>query len=143
MKILRAILVVLLLFALIMVRKYETVLFYDPLLSFFHGDFQHTAFPEINLSKHLLSISSRYLLNAVITLAIVYVIFTDVKILKFSGLVLLVFFFPFILLYFYFIQVSFEEAFTAGFYVRRFLLQPIMLLILVPAIWFYKKQKAI
>lgn len=141
MKILKGLLVVILIIGLVMVRKYETQLFYDPVLAFFKGDFHHADFPEIQLGKHLLSISSRYALNAVITLGIIQLIFNDIKILKFSFLILLIFFVPFIALYFYFIHIEFKEVFTAGFYVRRFLLQPIMLLILVPAIWFYKKQK--
>lgn len=141
MKILRGLAVVLLIFGLVLVRKYETVLFYDPLLSFFKGDFQQLNFPDIELVKHLLSISSRYALNSIITLGIIYLGFKDLKITKFSFVILILFYFLFILLYSYFIHIEFEKAFTAGFYVRRFLLQPIMLLILVPAIWFYNKKK--
>lgn len=141
MKLLRIIFVILLIFLLTLVRKFETNLFYDPLLSYFQSDFHQLAFPEIQTYKHLLSIGFRYFLNSVISLSIIHVIFQEIKITRFSAIILLLFFFLFALIYFYFIQTEFKQAFTAGFYVRRFLLQPVLLLVLVPAIWYYKKNK--
>lgn len=141
MKILRIILIVFLIFILIMVRKYETILFYDPLLAFFQGDFHQANFPEMQNAKHLISTSFRFLLNSVISLGIIYLIFINLKITKFSAILLFIFFIIFMILYIYFIHIEFNQAFTAGFYVRRFLLQPLLLLVLVPAVWFYKKNK--
>lgn len=141
MKILQIIGVIFLVFLLIMVRKFEEDLFYDPLLLFFQSDFHQLKFPDIQIAKHLWSTSLRYFLNSMISLGIIHLIFQDIKITKFSAQILLSFFFLFTLLYFYFIQTEFQQAFTAGFYVRRFLLQPVLLLVLVPAIWYYKKNQ--
>lgn len=140
MKIVRWFLVALLIFGLILVRKFETDLFYDPLLSFFHQDFMHATFPEIDIPKHFLSVFFRYFLNAIISLGIIYFIFQDVKIVRLSALILFILFFVFLLPYYYFIHTEFKQFLTAGFYIRRLLIQPVMLLILIPAIWFYKKN---
>lgn len=143
MKILRILIVFLLLIGLVLVRKFEVNLFYDPLLDFFHQDFMNVQFPVMDLAQHLWSVSFRYMLNSVLSLGIVYFIFKDVKIIKFSALVFLGFFFIFLIPYIYFIHIEFKGFYTAGFYVRRLLIQPVLLLILVPAIWYWKKTRHI
>lgn len=143
MKILRWVFVFILLVGLVLVRKYEQTLFYDPLLNFFHQDFMNITFPEIDVSKHLLSIFFRYLVNSILSLGIIYFIFKDVKVLKFSALVFSIFFFIFLIPYLYFIHIEFKGFYTAGFYVRRLLIQPVLLLVLVPAIWYWKRNQTI
>lgn len=143
MKILRIPIVFLLLIGLVLVRKFEVNLFYDPLLDFFHQDFMNVQFPVMDLAQHLWSVFFRYILNSVLSLGIVYFIFKDVKIIKFSALVFLGFFFIFLIPYIYFIHIEFKGFYTAGFYVRRLLIQPVLLLILVPAIWYWKKTRHI
>lgn len=141
MKILRWVIVALLVLGLILVRKFETQWFYDPLLAYFHQDFLNIDFPTIDVPRHLLSIGLRYTLNSILSLGIIWFIFLDLKVLKFSALVLVAFFFFFLIPYYYFIASEFSTFYTAGFYVRRILIQPMMLLILVPAIWYWKKRK--
>lgn len=141
MKILRWIIVGILIFGLILVRKYETQLFYDPLLDFFHQDFSNIEFPQIDLSKHFVSIGFRYGLNSLISGLIIWFLFLDKKVLMFSVIVLIFFFLIFLVPYYYFIETEFEILPTAGFYVRRMLIQPVMLLVLVPAIWYWENSK--
>lgn len=141
MKILRWFLVVLLVVGLFLVRKFETELFYDPLLNYFKSDFINTPFPSIDLPKHLLSVFFRYLLNSLISLGIIYFLFEDRRMLKLSAGLMLFFFVLFSLFYFLFIKIEFQQMFTAGFYVRRILIQPMLLLVLIPAIWYYKNQE--
>lgn len=141
MKTLRWIIVALLVFGLILVRKFETELFYDPLLKFFHQDFLNIDFPEIDITKHFASIGFRYLINSILSLAIIWFIFMDKKVVQFSAVILAVFFFIFLVPYYYFIDIEFKRFHTAGFYIRRMLIQPVMLLILVPAIWYWKNSK--
>ena len=140
MKYFRWFLAILLVGCLVLVRKFETQLFYDPILDYFHGNYMNQAFPTIDFAKHILNVSSRYLLNSILSLGIIYLLFNEIKFVKISAVVMFLLFLPLILLYIYFIKTEFETAVTAGFYVRRFLLQPIILLLLVPAIWFYKKR---
>ncbi|MGI9526484.1 MAG: exosortase F system-associated membrane protein [Weeksellaceae bacterium] len=143
MKILRWIIVALLIFGLILVRKFQTDLFYDPLLEFFHQDFLNIEFPTMDIPKHFGSIALRYAINSVLSLGIIWFIFLDKEIIKFSAIILGVFFFIFLIPYYYFIATEFSQFYTAGFYVRRLLIQPVMLLILIPAIWYWKNQKDI
>ena len=125
---------------LFMVRYFQHDLFYDPLLTYFDGDFNQTQFPDIDKIKHLGSIVLRYGINSVISLGIIHLLFMDMRITRLSAFIyggLLLLLLP---LYFYFIETEFSNFFTAGFYVRRLLIQPLMLLVLVPAIWYYKKK---
>lgn len=75
MKFLRWALIVVLIFALMAVRFFQTELFYDPLLAYFKTDYHHVAFPEIDLGKHLFSMLLRYGLNTLISLGIIAFIF--------------------------------------------------------------------
>ncbi|MDO5655190.1 MAG: exosortase F system-associated protein [Flavobacteriaceae bacterium] len=143
MKIWKYGLILILIMGLFMVRYFQEFLFYDPLLRFFETDFSKQSFPEINLISHLGSILLRYGINMLLSLGIIHLLFNDVRITKVSSLI-----FGFLLLilipiYYYFIHTEFSQLFTAGFYVRRLLIQPLMLLVLVPAIWYYKKGRSL
>lgn len=132
--------VALLIFCLILVRKFETELFYDPFLAYFKGDFYNAEFPDYDLMKIIFNISFRYLLNSIISLAVIWFLFWNLKYVKFSAIVLLVFWIILLPIYIYFIENQFNLGENIGFYIRRFLIQPLMLLILIPA-FFYHKQK--
>ncbi|MXV38867.1 exosortase F system-associated protein [Flavobacteriaceae bacterium Ap0902] len=143
MKILRWFIVALFILGLILVRKFQTELFYDPLLEYFHQDFLNIDFPHIDVAKHFGSIALRYFINSLLSLGIIWFIFLDKKVVKFSAIILAFFFFIFLAPYYYFIATEFSQFYTAGFYVRRLLIQPVMLLILIPAIWYWKNQKLV
>lgn len=127
------------LFALI--RAYEDDLFYDPFLDYFKRDFQHSPLPEFNCFRLIIGLLFRYGLNTVISLGILYVLFKDVVMLKFV-LVLYVFFFLILIsslfgiIYYYGEQNNFML-----FYIRRFLIQPIFVLLFVPAFFYQKYHK--
>lgn len=141
MNIIRWLGVVLLVFALVLVRKFEVYLFFDPVLEYFHGDFSKKSFPEFSFYKHSISMVFRYLINTIISLLILYLIFSDLKLIKLATVLYLILFIIIFPLYLYFLNIGFSTATTAGFYVRRFLIQPVLLLILVPAFWYYLKKR--
>ncbi|MGV4461462.1 exosortase F system-associated membrane protein [Ornithobacterium rhinotracheale] len=133
MKFLRWALVVVLIFALMAVRFFQTELFYDPLLAYFKTDYHHVAFPPMDLNKHLLSMLFRYGLNTLISLGIIALIFSKKAYVQFSALVYVVGALVFFGLYYYSLKTEFSSlGFTAGFYIRRLIIQPVMLLILIP-----------
>jgi len=138
---LRYLLVIILIFCLILVRKFETEIFYDPFLAYFQGDFYNVQFPEYDLKKVVLNISFRYFLNSMISLGIIWCLFWNTKYLKFSAIVLLGLLIVLLPVYIYFIKNEFHLGENIGFYVRRFLIQPMLLLILIPA-FFYQQQKS-
>ena len=141
MKIVRYFLAALLVLGLLMVRNFQNELFYDPLLAYFQGDFLNSEFPEFNHGKHLMSLSLRYLINSLLSLGIIHLIFQDKAILKISGLLFLLLWVITLPLYWYFISSGFSQFVTAGFYVRRILIQPILLLVLLPAGWYYLRSR--
>lgn len=133
---LRFLLAGILIFGLILVRKFEDILFYDPFLSYFKGDTLNQSFPEYDDFKIILNISFRYLLNSLLTLGIIALIFKDRRKVKFTAIVLLLFLIVLLPVYLYFIHIQFSLGENIGFYIRRFLIQPMLLLILIPAFYY-------
>jgi len=124
---------------LVLVRLFETELFYDPLLLFFKQDYLLKKVPDTNLALLLLNTFFRYVLNTVISLAILYVVFKDKDVIKFSlflyvlALVILLPWMGYLV-----INASPESNYNLLFYVRRFLIQPIFILLLLPAFYYHK-----
>lgn len=133
---LKLVVVMLLVFLLALVRIYENALFYDPFSYYFEGDYLNLTFPEYTNVKLLLSLSSRYFLNSSISLAIIYVLFKDFALTKFAGFLYLIFFLILIAGFFALITFSGNENNFIIFYVRRFLIQPIFVLLFIPAFYY-------
>lgn len=126
--------------ALVLIRAYEDSLFYDPFLDYFKGDYYNLPIPEIDNLQLIFGFIFRYFLNTALSLAIIYVLFKDIDAVKFAS-VLYFIFFVILLVAFFFILLNSGETNKMGlFYVRRFLIQPIFLLLFLPA-FYYQKQK--
>ena len=138
-KILRILGIVLLATLLVLIRAYENSLFYDPLLDFFKMDYKSMPLPEMDTFALQTGIALRFLLNTIISLAILWLVFFDKEIIKLATILYSILF-ALLFMVFSFIIFSSEE--TGGhfvlFYVRRFLIQPLFLLILLPAFYFQK-----
>lgn len=130
-----------LIFGLILVRKYEDILFYDPFLAFFKGDFLNKEFPEYDLVRISIHIIFRYVLNSILSLGIIGLLFWSWKYVKFTALVLLGFLIILLPIYLFMIESEFSIGENLGFYIRRFLIQPMVLLILIPAFYYQKFLK--
>lgn len=126
--------------ALILIRLYETQLFYDPFLDYFKNDYLNLPFPEFNNFLLLLNLILRYFFNSFFSLAIIFLLFNDFQLTKFAAF--LYFFFFIILIFLFFGLLSFfdEPSNFLLFYVRRFLIQPLFLVLFIPAFYFQKKQ---
>lgn len=135
---LRYLLAAALVFCLILVRGFEEELFYDPFLQFFKGDYINNAFPEYDLTKVILSIIGRYLINTIISILIIGLIFWSRKYVLFTTYVYAGFLFILLPIYIYFVETEFSLGENLGFYIRRFLIQPVLLLILIPAFYYQK-----
>ena len=126
--------------ALVLIRAYEDSLFYDPFLNYFKSDYYNLPIPKIDNLKLMLGLFLRFFLNTVLSLAVIYVLFKDIDAVKFAS-VLYFIFFVLLLAAFYIILLKNGESNKMGlFYVRRFLIQPIFLLLFLPA-FYYQKQK--
>lgn len=137
---LRIALAILLIIALILIRAYEDSLFYDPFLDYFKSDYYNLPLPEINNLQLFTSLLFRYFLNTSVSLAMIYVLFKDFDAIKFASFLYFVFFVILILAFFFILLKNGETNKMGLFYIRRFLIQPIFLLLFLPA-FYYQKQK--
>lgn len=128
-------------FALVAIRAFEVQLFYDPFLLYFEKDFNALPLPFYNPFQLFLGLLFRYGLNSVLSLGVIYIVFNEVEMVRFTAFLYFVFFlilviFFFLILYFYGNQ---NNLFL--FYIRRFLIQPIFVILFVPAFYYQKLIK--
>ncbi|WP_310558689.1 exosortase F system-associated membrane protein [Flavobacterium sp.] len=126
--------------ALVLIRAYEDSLFYDPFLDYFKGDYYNLPIPEIENLQLLFGLMFRYFINTALSLAIIYALFKDIDAVKFASFLYFIFFVILLVTFFYILFNSGETNKMGLFYVRRFLIQPIFLLLFLPA-FYYQKQK--
>ena len=126
---------------LVVIRAFEDQLFYDPFLNYFKTEYAHLAFPQINIIKLFLSLGFRFYLNSVVSLLLLYVLFSDKQMVKFSALLYMILG-SILMISFMFVLTFFsEESKMTLFYIRRFLIQPIFILLFIPAFYYQKKTK--
>lgn len=130
--------IVFLIFGLIGIRLFEEKLFYDPFLNYFREQSATLKFPKSNLFLLIINLFFRYCANTLFSVAILWMIFRDKSLLWFTSFLYLLFFF--ILITGFFVVLFFFD--NSGkmmlFYIRRFLIQPIFLLLFIPAFYFQK-----
>jgi len=124
---------------LISIRAFENTLFYDPFLNYFKSEYANLPFPEISVVKLFLSLGFRFYLNSVISLFLLYVIFNDGKMVKFSILLYMTLGSILMISFFFVLNFFGEESKMTLFYIRRFIIQPIFILLFIPA-FYYQKQ---
>ena len=138
-KTIRIIIIVLLIVLLFLVRAFEEQLFYDPLNSYFQNDYLYKKTPSLDRWNLLLHLFYRYIVNSLISLAIIHLVFRNKKIIKFSQLFFAISFLVLIVAFFFSLRNNLEGGYIFAFYIRRFLIQPLFLLILLPAFYYHKK----
>lgn len=124
---------------LVSIRAFEDDWFYDPFINYFKEEFSHLKYPNYNEIPLFLNWIFRYLLNSIFSLAIIYVIFQEVRMVKFSAFLLTLFLIFLLLGMFILLHYFDEEKKMILFYVRRFLIQPLFLLLFIPAFYYQKK----
>ncbi|WP_408671594.1 exosortase F system-associated membrane protein [Lutibacter sp.] len=131
----------LLVFMLISIRVFIQPYFYDPLIEYFKMDYLSKPIPEMNLKVFFLNIFYRYSLNSAISLAIIYLGFKNLKSIKFSFKIYVIAFVILCAILFILLNFSLNLDYKLIFYGRRFLIHPILLLVLLPA-FYYQKLKS-
>lgn len=124
---------------LVSIRAFEDDWFYDPFINYFKEEFSHLKYPSYNEVLLYLNWIFRYSLNSILTLAIIYVIFQELQMVKFLALLLTLFLVFLLLGMFVLLHFFDEEKKMILFYVRRFLIQPLFLLLFIPAFYYQKK----
>jgi exosortase F-associated protein len=126
---------------LALIRAYEDSLFYDPFLNFFKTDYYNLPLPEIETLQLFFGLFFRYFLNTLLSLAIIYALFKDIEAVKFASILYLMFFIILIIGFFFVLFYIGETDKMALFYVRRFIIQPIFLLLFLPAFYYQKQNR--
>ena len=131
---------ILLLFSfLVAIRACENTIFYDPLIAYFKRNYMQTPLPELNVVKLFFSMGFRFYLNSIISIGLLKLLFDDSKVVKFSIFLYSVFGILFMVTFF-FILLKFGETNKMNlFYIRRFIIQPILLILFIPAFYYQKK----
>ncbi|TGD56952.1 exosortase F system-associated membrane protein [Flavobacterium humi] len=120
---------------LAMVRAFEHQLFYDPFLDYFKGE-STLPYPQTDSLRLYLSLFLRYCLNTVISLVILYVVFKDVALVRFSAVLYGIFFVVLLVGFYGCLNYCDESCRMVLFYIRRFLIQPLFILLFLPGFYF-------
>jgi len=139
-RIFSVVMIVVFLLGIIGVRYFEVALFQDELNDYFHSDFQNIPIPDISLLENIASTSLRFLINTVLSLWILWFLYKREDYLKAS---LWVYLFSFLILITAFTVLNHLDGQwvkMALFYVRRFLIHPLLLFILVAGCYFLKTK---
>ena len=129
-------------FMLIMVRSYGVRTFYDPFIKYFEGDFLTASFPEFNMTKLFVNMGLRYSLNSIISIAIIFFAFVKKEVVFFAIKFYIISFVIFSVAYFILLKTEFSNGYLLAFYVRRLIIHPLFLVILLPALYFDKKRNS-
>jgi len=124
--------------AFVLIRLYQENLFYDPFIRFYSLYYHDMSPPDVDTFKLILNTSVRYWLNSLLSIGLIYMLFRKRNIVKFSF-----FFYGFafvaLIISFSLIETNLSpDLYMIFFYIRRFLIQPIFILLLLPA--FYYQQ---
>lgn len=134
----KIVIAILVIFSFGLIRAFESKIFYDPFLVYFESDFKNAPFPPVDFFSLFWSLLFRYALNTALSLLLIYTLFQDLEIIRFSAF-LYGFFLIVLLGMFIMIIAYFPEGNWLLFYVRRFIIQPIFVLLFIPA-FYYQQQ---
>lgn len=123
---------------LILIRAFENELFYDPYLTFFKSDYLYVDHPPREILKLTLFTALRYSMNSIISLGIIFLFFKNKRVVQFSAFIYAISFIILIAFYLYFVIDPRQENYYMFFNIRRFLIQPLLLLLLLPAFYYHR-----
>lgn len=124
---------------LVAVRFFEDQLFYDPFLQYFHEADKHGKFPQFEWLPLILSHLFRFVLNLVFSLVIVHFLFRNKRWTVQAALLIALVFAIAFPIYLYCLHTEFSIGNLFSFYVRRFVIQPIAILLIVP-MFYYRRE---
>ncbi|MBY0486252.1 MAG: exosortase F system-associated protein [Flavobacteriaceae bacterium] len=133
--------IVVILLSLVAIRMYEDVIFYDPFLDYFKANYTSLPLPNYHPVKLFFSLGFRFYLNSMLSLGLLYLLFKDSKIIKFSTFLYVFFGSILMVAFFFMLKVGGAENKMALFYIRRFIIQPIFVILFIPAFYYQKRIK--
>ena len=124
---------------LIGIRVLEDVIFYDPFLMFFRSADHSASFPDFHWGQLILSCLFRFGLNTLFSLLIIHFLFLKKEWTKQAFVLMILMFIIVFPIYLFCIHDKFQFGYLFSFYIRRFVIQPLTLLLIVP-IFYYRKK---
>ncbi len=130
----------LLVLVLASIRIFEESIFYDPFLHYFKADITNFPLPDVEKLNLFLSLFFRYLLNSIVSITFIQIAFKDLSFTKFAS-ILYGLLFIILIIAFYIVLVFYaNENKMELFYIRRFLIQPLFLLLFIPGYLIQKRS---
>ena len=126
---------------LVAIRAFENQLFYDPLLEYFKSNFMNLPLPKVDFLKLCFGLFFRYSLNSIISLLIIFVVFKDFAFIKFASIIYILLFIILIISFILTFHFFGEDNKMLLFYIRRFLIQPLLLMLFLPGFYYQKTVK--
>jgi len=135
------IIIAVLLLLLVCVRLFEVEIFSDPLYSYFHSNFQLNSLPNLIKWEVIAGTSLRYLINMTLSLWLLWFLYKKENYVKAALWVYLFAYLILIVLFTLLLEADSNFMKMALFYVRRFLIQPLLLFVLVAGFYFLKTKE--
>jgi len=140
MKILNYFLIIIGVIGLISVRALEDKIFYDPFLNYFHEANKNLSFPSFEWGELILGYLFRFILNLLLSCLIIHFCFKNQEWTIQGAILMIIIFFITFPIYLYCIYNKFEIGYLFSFYMRRFVIQPLILLLIIPMFYYRKKM---
>lgn len=141
MRWLRYIAIGLLALLLVLVRAFEEQLFYDPFIKYFKADYLNASPPSFDAFKLVLHHLFRFGLNTMLSIAILKLFFVKQSIVKPAFILFTLAFLLLMPIYLFALKHWLENNYLPVFYLRRFLIQPLLLFVFLFA-FYYQAKKA-
>ncbi|MDL1913762.1 MAG: exosortase F system-associated protein [Bergeyella sp.] len=126
---------------LIGVRGLEDKIFYDPFLDLFRRTDRKFFFPDFDSTRLILNSLFRFFLNLVFSVIVIQGIFWKKTWTSQAAFLMAAVFMITFPIYVYCIETQFSLGYLFAFYVRRFVIQPLVLLLLIPLFYLRTREK--
>lgn len=126
---------------LVLIRVFENLVFYDPFILFYKSNYSIETIRNLNYTKLIGYTFLRYFINTLFSLLILYFAFKKRDHIKFLGVFYGSGFIVLITIYIVVVLNLTENTYQLFFYIRRFLIQPIFILLLLPALYYQQLKK--
>lgn len=124
---------------LVLVRAFGDQYLYDPFTSYFQLDYLYKNIPKYDTLFMFFSLFVRYFINGIISLAIIYVAFHNKRLVIFSVKFYVLAFIVLSIIYYLLLRSGMGNGYLFTFYVRRFIIHPMFILILLPAFYYHQR----
>ncbi|MCB0474390.1 MAG: exosortase F system-associated protein [Flavobacteriaceae bacterium] len=127
----------LLVLLLLLIRAFGDNVLYDPFTSYFKNDYLYNTIPKYDTLFMFFNLFIRYLVNALVSLVMIYVAFGKKTYVRFSVRFYIIAFIVLSLVYYLLLRAGMHNGYLFTFYIRRFIIHPVFILILLPAFYYH------